>query len=66
MEGDQTLFVRADEVEESWKIYEGILDTDSSDPYPAGTWGPVAANRLVESSGAVWSETGLDGENPVQ
>ena len=66
MEGDQTLFVRADEVEESWRIYEGILDTDSSDPYPAGTWGPVAADRLVESSGAVWSETELDGENPVQ
>jgi glucose-6-phosphate 1-dehydrogenase len=62
MEGDQTLFVRSDEVEEAWRIYAHILDTDSVDLYPAGTWGPPAANRLVEASGNVWSEVGLETE----
>jgi glucose-6-phosphate 1-dehydrogenase len=63
MEGDQTLFVRSDEVEEAWRIYAHILDTDSVDPYPAGTWGPAAANQLVEASGNVWSEVGLKTES---
>jgi glucose-6-phosphate 1-dehydrogenase len=41
LEGDQTLFVRGDEVESSWRVYEDVLDPDG-DPvgYPAGSWGP--------------------------
>ena len=44
IEGDQTLFVRADEVEESWKIYASVLEQPpATQMYPAGSWGPVDA-----------------------
>jgi glucose-6-phosphate 1-dehydrogenase len=46
--GDQTLFVRADEVEMSWLLYDALLDADLPvHPYEAGTWGPDATNQLV-------------------
>jgi glucose-6-phosphate 1-dehydrogenase len=53
--GDQTLFVRADEVEASWKLYEPLLHADDRPvhPYPSGTWGPDAASRLLDT----WSST---------
>ncbi len=41
MEGDQSLFVRADEVEESWRVFAGVLDADVLVSYPAGSPGPV-------------------------
>jgi glucose-6-phosphate 1-dehydrogenase len=48
MRGDQTLFVREDAVEESWKAVEGILgDAAAIHPYEPGTWGPPEANRLI-------------------
>ncbi len=55
MLGDPTLFVRADEVEESWRLYDPSL----RDPppllfYPAGSWGPPEADRLVEEWGHRW------------
>ncbi len=41
MEGDQTLFVRSDEVETSWALYTPLLEADIEVlPYAAGTWGP--------------------------
>ena len=48
VEGDQTLFVRADEVEESWRFYQPLLEADLPiHPYPAGSWGPTAARDLL-------------------
>ncbi len=46
--GDQTLFVHAEEVEASWRLYTPLLD----DPQPihfyaAGTTGPMEAQRLT-------------------
>lgn len=41
--GDQTLFVRSDEVEASWQLYTPLLDADLPlYSYPAGSWGPDA------------------------
>ena len=41
IQGDQTLFVRADEVEHSWRLYTPVLDAALEPvPYPAGAWGP--------------------------
>ncbi len=50
MAGDQTLFVRADEVEWAWRIYAPALDPlpASVQFYPAGTWGPPGTDRLLE------------------
>ncbi len=45
--GDQTLFVRGDEVETAWKLYDPILkERQDIHPYPAGTSGPQAAEAL--------------------
>jgi glucose-6-phosphate 1-dehydrogenase len=53
--GDPTLFVRADEVEESWRVYDAILrHPPAVVPYPAGSWGPKEADRLAEEWGHRW------------
>ena len=51
--GDQTLFVRADEVEESWRLYTPLLEAlPAPHPYAAGTLGPSQASRLMVPRGA--------------
>jgi len=60
MRGDQTLFTRKDEVEAAWKIVGSILKVTESPefpapfPYPAGTWGPTAADELLAQDGRSW------------
>ena len=55
MLGDPTLFVRADEVEESWRIYDPLLRAPPPlTLYPAGSWGPVESERLVREWGQRW------------
>jgi glucose-6-phosphate 1-dehydrogenase len=58
--GDQSLFTRADEVEEAWGIVTPILDAWSQmgapefPDYEAGSWGPAAAETLIERDGRRW------------
>jgi len=48
-EGDQTLFVHAEEVETAWAMYQPIIDSAPEvHPYAAGSWGPEAAECLVK------------------
>ena len=48
MRGEQTFFVRADEVELAWRIFDPLLaDPPHVHAYPAATWGPDAANSLL-------------------
>jgi len=48
MRGEQTFFVRADEVELAWRIFDPLLEQPPRlHPYPAATWGPDAANALL-------------------
>ncbi|MEY3230403.1 MAG: glucose-6-phosphate dehydrogenase [Planctomycetota bacterium] len=57
MRGDRTLFVRNDEVEESWKLFTPV--TSERMPlhhYPAGSWGPAAAERLAGDHTCGWTE----------
>lgn len=60
MIGDQTLFNRADMVEETWRVVEPVLDTWAVTPaphlpnYAAGHDGPEAAFRLLEENGCAW------------
>ncbi|HTW56002.1 MAG TPA: glucose-6-phosphate dehydrogenase [Thermoplasmata archaeon] len=50
--GDPTLFVRADEVEEAWRVYDPALRRPSRlHPYPAGSAGPAAGVRLGRPPG---------------
>ncbi len=59
--GNQTLFMRHDEVEAAWAWVEPILEAwaarpDHPRPYPAGSWGPTAAIALIERDGRTWHE----------
>jgi glucose-6-phosphate 1-dehydrogenase len=59
--GNQTLFMRRDEVEAAWTWVDPILQawTASADrpkPYTSGTWGPSAAIALIERDGRSWYE----------
>jgi glucose-6-phosphate 1-dehydrogenase len=55
MTGDQTLFVRSDEVEEAWRVVAPVLDPGvMPDLYPAGSWGPVRAEELLARNGRHW------------
>ena len=59
MAGDPTLFMRRDAVETAWRWVMPVLDrwatqTDPLPIYPAGSWGPAEADRLVESMGRRW------------
>lgn len=53
--GNQTLFVHAEEVEAAWRLYTPLLTQRIPvHPYPAGSWGPEAASRLLGPMGGVW------------
>ena len=61
IEGDQTLFVRRDEVEAQWVWTDAIRAgwaANGTKPkhYPAGTWGPSAAIALTERDGVTWQD----------
>jgi len=61
VEGDQTLFVRRDEVEAQWEWVDAIRgqwEADGLTPktYTAGSWGPSAAIALAERDGVTWHE----------
>jgi glucose-6-phosphate 1-dehydrogenase len=59
--GDQTLFMRRDEVEAAWRWIDPIreaweLSGSPPKPYIAGSWGPTAAIALIERDGRAWHE----------
>ncbi|HZY70666.1 MAG TPA: glucose-6-phosphate dehydrogenase [Thermoplasmata archaeon] len=57
LQGDATLFVRADEVEASWRLYDRLLAAPPAvQPYAAGSWGPDAAQRLIGADEETWSQ----------
>ena len=64
MKGDATLFARTDAVHAAWKFVQPILDYKANGgrihEYESGTWGPVAADKLIAKQGKVWRKpTGL-------
>ncbi|HHH10936.1 MAG TPA: glucose-6-phosphate dehydrogenase [Sorangium sp.] len=57
LSGDQTLFVHAEEVEASWRVYAPILDgEDPPHSYPAGSWGPTEAEGFAVQDKALWRD----------
>ncbi|MEO7445489.1 MAG: glucose-6-phosphate dehydrogenase [Ferruginibacter sp.] len=60
MEGDATLFMRADQVEAAWEVISPILSTWESNPsvnfpnYHAGHEGPDTAEALIARDGNNW------------
>lgn len=61
LEGDTTLFVRADEIEAAWTWVDSIHEAWTASglaakPYTAGSWGPSASAGMVERDGASWHD----------
>ena len=60
LQGDASLFTRADEVEHAWAIVDPIIaswaDADAPDfpNYEAGTWGPPEADTLLGAEDRRW------------
>jgi len=61
MSGDPTLFARRDEVEEAWSFIdpvEEVWHAEKDAPelyfYPAGSWGPEAADDLLARDARQW------------
>lgn len=66
MLGDQTLFIRGDEVEAAWAVIDPIQEgwrksKQSPRTYVPGSWGPKEATQLIELDGRRWLHSG-DGE----
>ncbi|WP_315918881.1 glucose-6-phosphate dehydrogenase [Mesorhizobium sp. SP-1A] len=60
--GNQTLFMRRDEVEAAWQWIDPIQQAWESarhevQGYTAGTWGPSASIALIERDGRTWHES---------
>jgi glucose-6-phosphate 1-dehydrogenase len=64
LQGDATLFLRADEIEASWAFADQVrqrFSVPGAAPlgeYPAGTWGPAEAAELFEGCEGGWSVGG--------
>ena len=63
MLGDQTLFVRHDDMKVAWSLITPVLDAWANDPtgkcstlhpYMSGSWGPAEADALLERAGYQW------------
>ncbi|MBN2813567.1 MAG: glucose-6-phosphate dehydrogenase [Bacteroidales bacterium] len=60
MQGDATLFTRGDSILQAWKIVDPILNEWEKNPdipiygYPAGTWGPIQADNLIDGPNMTW------------
>jgi glucose-6-phosphate 1-dehydrogenase len=62
MNGDQTLFQRADMLEAGWSVIQPLLDVWKALPprsfpnYSAGCWGPKEADDLLARDGRKWRQ----------
>ncbi len=56
--GEPPLFPRHEEVEQSWRILDPIIDYwaghGKPEQYPSGTWGPASADTMLAREGRVW------------
>lgn len=60
--GDSTLFTRADEVLEAWRLTDAIYAGWANAPvanYPENSWGPVEADKLLAKDSNRWIDLGL-------
>ncbi|PID58948.1 glucose-6-phosphate dehydrogenase [candidate division KSB3 bacterium] len=69
MLGDQTLFVRHDDMQVAWSLITPVLDLWMDDvhgkrsgmlyTYPSGSWGPAESDALLERAGYQWVSTSI-------
>ena len=62
MQGDQTLFARADWIDKAWQIVDPVVERWASEPprsfpnYAVGSAGPASAAHLMRRDGRRWRE----------
>ena len=72
MMGDQTLFIRADQVEEAWDLLMPLLNAWQSKKslnfpnYAAGSEGPANAEELIARDGSHWFSLPVKNKNDVR
>lgn len=61
IQGDASLFARSDEIQRAWQLVDPLIDGWETSPeapplavYDQGSWGPEAADRLLEREGHHW------------
>ncbi len=60
LEGDASLFIRSDHIEEAWRIVDPLLRAwerpgpSVAHKYAQGSWGPEAADALLMQDGRSW------------
>ena len=60
LEGDASLFIRSDHIEEAWRIVGPLLQGQENpgmpppQEYEPGSWGPPAADKLLSQGGHIW------------
>jgi glucose-6-phosphate 1-dehydrogenase len=63
IQGDASLFMRADEIERAWEIMDPIIAAAEHAPtqpekYAVGSAGPACADKLLENDGRAWQPIG--------
>ena len=60
LEGDPSLFIRSDHIEEPWSIVEPLVNGAESQgrfalqTYQPGSWGPDSADQMLHQDGPSW------------
>ena len=68
LEGDASLFIRSDHIEEAWRMVGLLLQRDGNSgglfpqEYEPGSWGPPAADKLLSQGGHIWQLVNGDHE----
>lgn len=62
VQGDRSLFLRYDEVKAAWNVVDPIMRAWADDEhpplqYPAGSWGPKAANQIFGQGDREWRQS---------
>jgi glucose-6-phosphate 1-dehydrogenase len=56
--GEPPLFPRHEEVEQSWRILDPVIEywaeKGKPEQYPSGTWGPASADAMLAREGRAW------------
>jgi glucose-6-phosphate 1-dehydrogenase len=67
LRGDSTLFTRSDELEAAWRFVDPVMEAWEKqnivpEPYAAGSWGPTAADQMLQKSGRRWRTPIIENE----
>jgi len=66
LQGDASLFARADEIERAWQLIDPLTQRTDPHTYKVGTWGPAAADDLIAQCQGAWHHGCVEDETSTQ